>query len=231
MPIERDSGNHVNKNGTASTTIASPPFTGLPDCLMVVGLMSSGGGSISTPSGWTVLLNALPTGSKRIAIFYRWATAADAPNFPFNPAFSASVLGADCFGYFTGVDPDNPFTSTASNGNSSGTTLIGPTLTADIAGCVPIWWWGAHFTASASSRPVTLPGDVSHNAGAAGAGRTTSTAATGVNMGSGFLPDVAAGFSGARSATIPASTAWSSIGTVLRPAPGAVINRQFHVMA
>lgn len=228
MAIDRTYGVAVNKNGSASTTIASSTFTNVPpDCLMVAGIMLNNNSSITAPPGWSTLINDLGGDSNRSGgIFYRFARGGDAPSYQFTPTFGSSSLAAVNIGCFLGVDDTNPFADYGSAGSTSASSIPGPSLTAAVPDSVGVWWWGVDYSRSASGRPVSIPGSMQVNGGSSGT-PNTSSASAGVNANSGFETFPGIGSTGARNGSVSVQGPCRSSACLLQPASDQVITGGF----
>lgn len=203
----------LTNSAVSSVQILNPAGLAAGD-LMVAFLSQNDPGSpmVSTATGWTsVLTQTYNSGGSivGVAVYYRFATAADISNGSFTFSFRSSRRSAGAILAFRGVDTGNPVNASASQGNASSTSLTAPSITTTALDTMLVALYG---NAQGSNTSAPPGGMTEVFDGSTGAGPN------GVGIEGAYATQTAAGATGTRVAT--ATTAAVNVGVLLalRPA-------------
>lgn len=190
-------------------------------CRLAVAWLYPSSTTFTTPAGWLKLYDQV-LGLFRCGVFF---TAENDINSVADVAFSAtSCLNAINGAGWRGVHAQDPLAVTPVTVNSTGavTSQVIPAMTLP-PGTVPLWFWAARYSGSASGKAITLPGDLTSSGNItvsttpgliARCGAWTRGTAAPTNQGVGHP----AGTTGTKTATITATTAGAAgIGFAIRP--------------
>jgi hypothetical protein len=117
-----------NGNGSTSLSIAKP--TGVVEGgVMVATVTAAGTGSITTPSGWTVIKNVAGTTLRQVT-YYKVAGASEGASYSWSLGSSRAASGGIVD--YSGVNQTVPVDATASAGGESGNAAV-PSVTTSAA--------------------------------------------------------------------------------------------------
>lgn len=193
---------------TAATSFAVPYPSGIAADDLLVLFMSTSGGAVTTPSGWTVIYNETSLANPKGGLWIKKATGSESGTLAVT---TASTTGAAMMFRYTGVDATTPQDATATNVFLNATTdptIDIPSITTATNGAMLV------YVGTANSSTVTFTG-VDTERVDFGAGR------------SGALYDViqaTAGASGVKTVTQSAGRAYWGAMMALRPAAGGAGN-------
>src|SRR5262245_52944032 len=108
-------------SGDNSVVISKPTGTSQND-VMVAAIAEKTNGSITPPSGWTLIgskLDNAQTTANSLAVYYRVAGASEGVTYTWSLPNNAGG-GAGCILTFTGIDPTFPISANAGQSTASG---------------------------------------------------------------------------------------------------------------
>lgn len=232
-------GVHNNINGASAgfpyytgTTASSWPLGSVTDSAAIIHIASfminSTSITMTAPASnvgpWTTLVNDTGAQSSRFAVFYRTRYRGQAQFDAATFTTSSAVVGQLMSSAWLGVDHDAPFIippstatmTSAASGTSMGTVDMSPDTGAGMA----LYVWMAKFASSGTTATFTIPtGLVSAGNPAAAASGAVQTRGRGACYGdTGPAGIKTPSPTGTFNCTISLSSAWRSVGMVLRPA-------------
>jgi hypothetical protein len=119
-------------NGAGATTLVINKPTGVVEGnLMVATVTAAGTGTVTAPSGWTVVTNTTQSTTLRQAIYYKVAGAGEGSSYSWSLGTSRSTSGGIVD--YSGVNQTAPVDATAAATGASG-NAVAPSVTTSVAG-------------------------------------------------------------------------------------------------
>lgn len=148
----------TTSNGTTAATATADATlpTGIANGNMLIAIVSVGGGTLSTPSGWTQLFTAISSVVNRVSVFYRVADGSEGSTLSITSANSTAKRYAI---YRISNFNGNPFGTGSNSGGTNGDP--NPPNQAAPAGTDKILWFAIGYQSNINALPTNYSSGLS----------------------------------------------------------------------